>query len=554
MLLESYPDSLSSLLLARTMGVVALDQARAHWEQEVLASGRPWVRPLQPLPVPEGRLASLWGNPTLPLRGLGPMTFVDEDTLAIEPAAVAPDIEARTERVVWRWRTTAIRIEPCPAPLAESPFENEGWGPAYLRRADGTRVRLPLPADATADAREAAHPGVLLVYGSHDEYDGGFIWLVERDSLRVLKKIETATPVHAVHQSADGATLVARTSAGIVVVRSDQQTSVAVKANAVALSPSAEHLAVRTPHNVEIWRLRHAPTGSTTRGFPPRFSPDGQRLLRGKALYDGLNGQLVAPVETHLGSYLEGGPADPWVHLGNRYLISLHSLMNVWDGRTGAVIASNHRLRFPHWYSLAYDQAGEILAVVRHGGRTVQRYALPSGDALDPMEFNLGDLERVALSPSGRLVAVSRGAEFEIRTTSGELLRAGGHPGPPDGSDRRWSRRPSLSFPTESTLASYIERDGWREFDIAAASSRSIPPAGLPNVHVDGVPPHWTITRQGISILRHESTRTEVAFPLLGECMANPKDPTILATEHCHVQLSADERRADATCDAHDRA
>jgi hypothetical protein len=223
--------------------------------------------------------------------------------------------------------------------------------------------------------------------------------------------------------------------------------------------------------------------------------------------------------------------------------------MNVWDGRTGAVVASNHKLRFPHWYSLAYDQAGEILAAVRHGGRTVKRYALPSGDALDPIEFDLENLERVALSPSGRLVAACHGAHFEIRTTSGELLRAGGHPGAPDRSDR-----PSLSFPTESTLASYIERDGWREFDIAAASSRSIPAAELPNVHVDGVPPHWTITRQGISVLRHEPTQTEVAFPLLGECVANPKDPTILATEHCHVQLSANERRANAAGDAHDGA
>jgi len=221
-----YPDSMPSCLLARTLGISDLTELRAAWLAELEAGTKPWVCCLHPLRLPEGLLSTLPSGARIDLSQLERVTFLTGDTVAVEPFRLHPTVRApedvRQERLVWNWRTGETSIHAFPeiaqpaSPKAYPQFEDGGWGPLYMVAEPGApRVDLPRPRESGTFAQLGRNESTILVYGSLDEYDGGFVWIVQRDTLQVIRKLTTYRPVWSVHESQDGSILVARTSDGV---------------------------------------------------------------------------------------------------------------------------------------------------------------------------------------------------------------------------------------------------------------------------------------------------------------------------------------------------
>jgi len=64
----------------------------------------------------------------------------------------------------------------------------------------------------------------------------------------------------------------------------------------------------------------------------------GDRLLSGKWLFDGHDGQQVAELTPHFVQYFLGGPPAPWLHYGTQQLIVTHGEIAVYDARTGRAL------------------------------------------------------------------------------------------------------------------------------------------------------------------------------------------------------------------------
>lgn len=102
-LLLEYPDSLGSILLARTLDLPLLaDLRKKSWSAEVHAMGRPFIRSLQPLTLPSGLLATLYSSSGPDLTSLNRAQFSTDLCLTL----------TGKERLMWHWQTGEI----CPAP------------------------------------------------------------------------------------------------------------------------------------------------------------------------------------------------------------------------------------------------------------------------------------------------------------------------------------------------------------------------------------------------------------------------------------------------------
>lgn len=413
-LLAAYPASRDSLLLARARGTPAYDALRAR-----LAS-IPWVEALTPLPLPPSLLAQ--SPPGHDLDGFGDVAFWDEDTIRLQAYRYSPQLqlntERRPERLLWSLQTGAVRIEPYPeiagpAPRPHVRFFSEGWGPVTMD--DGTHQRvLPCIPGGSASGqlmRDGIHA---LVYGTEDEYDGGFVYIVAPDN-QIVHQLQTYEPVSYVYES-DQHFLVVQGRSGWLWRPESGHRIVQLPPGRLALSPSGALLACLTDRAVQIHQVSALPSGPPPYHLPVRFSPDGRRLVRAQGLYDGFTGQPIADLN-HAGSgYLEGGPAMPWFHVGNRYIVSTQSRLRVWDTETGAPLpTSPRRLRFPHWFRLAHSPDGDRLAAARRGRDTATIYALPSDEALrdvplpangrdhsTPLQLSADEILSVAPEPTVR--------------------------------------------------------------------------------------------------------------------------------------------------------
>jgi hypothetical protein len=543
---SQYPDSLPSCLLARTLGIPELAELHASWLAEVAGAANPWIRPFQPLPLTPGLLATLSSSPTLDLSGLNRIAFPTEDSVTLEPIRFHPNVQApedrRKERLVWSWKTGDSQLLPFPeiaGPAPDGPFphfETRGWGPAHMIREAGARpVELPCPPEGSAHAQSGRAPGTVVVYGSHDEYAGGFVWFVRSDSLTVTRRLETSTPVWSVDESANGAIVLARTSNGLVCWARgwfrETERLIRIDANEVALSPSGGLLAARTDRSIQIWSVAEAPVGLVEGGLPTSFSPDGARLIRGSTLYDGQSGHAVALISTQRSGYLEGGPAHPWLYLGDRFLICLWSDMKVWSSADGSSVNVEERLFFPQWFKLAYDRAGEKLAALRKQHPEVLLHAIPSGRLAGKVVFELEHPEAIALSPSGRLLAVSQGDAVEVRTTTGELLAGAHHP--LSVAERERPDSVSLEFLDEERLVRHVLGAESLVFQLKAGA------VAIGSFRKDCAPPGWTVVKGGVTLFEHRPTQTRIALPVSGDWIANPARPTILACSEAHVELRA---------------
>jgi hypothetical protein len=385
-LLRQYPDSLGSLLLARTFGDPAFDDARAAWRDQL--RGRPWVEALSALSNPTGLLARLpAGHDT---RELSRVSFDGSEVVVLSSRGLHPTLrppeQVRDEVVRWRWRTG--EVDTVPAPVALPPttrVEHRGWGPLFVVE-DGVDKALPCPEDGSASGVTFLNDR-LIVYGTQDAYDGGFVYLLDPQH-RVVRKLDTPEPVYDVLVS-DRHLLVVSGRRAHLWRRDGVRAVHLPEGHSPAMSPCGTFLAVtddgslrgRAGASLTVHLVAALPTEPPPTDLPVAFSPDGRRFTRSDGLFDADTGARIATIPIRRGAYLEGGPAQPSFHLGNRHLVDLYGRLAMWRTDTGEAVTSAS-LRFPHWYRLAHNAAGDRLAVVRKGKQTAEVHRLPDGEVV----------------------------------------------------------------------------------------------------------------------------------------------------------------------------
>jgi WD40 repeat protein len=544
-----HPASLASCLLARTLGLPELSALHEAWAAELDARGAPWVRPLRALPVDAGLVAELHDGAGLSLRGLQRPRFLSDEVLVLEairhhPSVQAPELRRR-DRLRWTWARGEAILEPAPDEPVETDryprFESDGWGPVALVRAPGAdRETLPCPEGGSAYGRFSSDGRRLFVYGTHDEYAGGFVYVLDADTLEIERRLETDAPVWEVHGCERDALLLIRSGRGLWVASSDDMRPLPLDSREACLSPSGRFFAT-TDGGLRIWSLAETGNGKerSPAGFPTSFDPSGNRLLSGRQLYDGRTGAPVVEVAVELANYLEGGPASPWFHLGDRFIISLDGTLCVWEATSGVPVLGAEKLRFPYWYSVAYDRAGTRLAALRQEDYGVALYELPSGRAIATIAFDIGG---TALAMSADAIALQCGTEVEVRSMRGELRRRFTHPGEDDEEDCQPPYETSpLRFSADGRfIASFRKGDGWRIWALDGDEARHLPSAEAIDATEGFAPPtprDWDIEAGTKTVFTHRPTGTRIALPVSGPWVANPADPRYLACDGLHVEL-----------------
>lgn len=550
-----YPDSLASCLLARTLDDPACAELHASWTRELEQSSAPWIRPMRAIPTPTGLLAELYpGDHGVTFTGLPRPRFTADDEVILIAGPPRRDTPGppRRERVRWSWTRGEAVTEPVdePAPGPAFPrIETDGWGPAYLvRAADTPRITLPCPAEASAHAHFSADGTRLIVYGSLDEYAGGFVWVVDPTTLEVEVELDTSSPVSDVDDWGPHRMLVATYRSGRIAVIDHRSFTLPELGGALCLSPDGKHLA-SLGDGLRIWtitELQRRGGAPPEPGFYACFDPDGERLLSGRELLDARTGQPIARLAPDLGPYLEGGPAQPSLHLGAHHLICTHGGLQVWDTRTGQPRRVKKQPRLAHWYTLAYDRAGDHLAAVRQGESTVVVHGLPDGRARHEVRFELA-AELIAMSPDARLIAVQHGAAVEVRDLSGALVRRFGGAPPTETLRRKQRRDLRLCFANDGhRVARFITGEGWCIASLADDTQQQIPDddtpatfdalARLPDFATPR-PADWSVEVSNLSVFTHHPSGTKIALPVVGRWEWNPADPHIAACNEMHLEL-----------------
>ena len=538
-LVQQHPASLASCLLARTFGDPACAALHAAWTRELEQRGAPWVRPLQAIPVPTGLLAELNPRSGVTFADNQRPRFDSDDTITLVSGRHQP---ATASHLRWSWRTGEVATvsAPRPAPAPAYPkFEHPGWGPSYIVRSpDAAPVALPCPAEGSAYVHFSADGTRLIVYGTLDEYAGGFVWVVHPDTLEVESELDLGSPVSEVDDFGDGRMIVWTYRSGTILVLGARAHVLPEIEGALAVSPDGRHLA-SFRHSLRVWSIADllARGGKPPEsGFPTTFDPTGDRLLRARQLLDGRTGELVATLDIELHPYLEGGPAEPWMSFGTAHLVCGHGMFRVWDTRTGAPLEVKERLRFPHWYALAYDRAAARVAALRRDTSSVNLHALPGGQRLCALTFDLVPTA-LAMSPDASKIAVQQATAVEVRSADGSLLRRLGHVDPAAPTNR-FHDEGALRFSHDGQrIAWQVKDDGWR---IASLLDESPPQHHAELTAPDFADPRprdWTVETNAHTIFTHTSSGTRLALPVTGAWRCNPGDPRILACDAMIVAL-----------------
>lgn len=541
-----HPASLASCLMARVFAVEELAALREAWARELDARG-PWVRALRALPVPEGLLAELHESSALALAGLQRLGFADDEEVTLTAIRYHPSVQApelrRRDMLRWRWRAGEARLVPeGPEPARRDlpAIEHPQWGPSYLvREPGGPRLELPCPEEGTADARFSEDGARLFVYGSLDEYAGGFVYVLDPQTLAITRRLDTDAPVSGVQEAAEGALVLVSTFRGCLLWSGTKARALPIGGG--LLSPSGELVA--THHEgIRVWSLAalaRAKAEADESGLVACFDPSGERLISGPYLYEGRSGVRVARLQLEFGNYLEGGPASPSVHLGERYLVNLSGVPQVWDARTGEAVKVRGRVQYPQWYTLSFDRAGVRMAAQRRRDPSVVLHELPSGRTLRTIAFDLAG-EALALSPDGALIAAAAGPAVELRDAAGALVWRAGEASRVQ-ADRGGRSEGTLCFSREGdALARFVEEEGWRVWslrgdEVGRVASREalaqVPGFAPPR------PRGWTIEAGTRSLFRHEASGVTIALPAAGPWICNPAAPEIAASNALHVEL-----------------
>lgn len=553
-LFAEHPSSLGSCLLARMLAIPELATMRQAWGDELDGRGKPWLRPLRALPMPSGLCAELHADASLNFSQLTRPRFLSDDVVVLTAVHPQQAVEAkdarRRERLYFAWSRGTARLEPDPDADKPDPrkryprIETSGWGPAYLCRSpNDPRIQLPCPEEGSADGRFSSDGKRLFVYGTNEEYAGGFVYVLNPKNLAIERKLETGAPVSDVCECVRADRLLVATYRGLMLWDGPELIPLSVQVGPCSLSPSGKYL-VTASDGIRIWSISELQNDvpPTRGGFEACFDPSGTRLLSGSRLYEGRSGQKIADLSLQFGGYLEGGPPRPWMHFGERYLVTLHGGLRAWHTHDGTELSVGNQLCLPHWYRMAYDRSGAQLATLHEQHREVKLYRLPTGAETSTLQFKLEGMV-LAMSADGRMLAVQAVPDIEVRSTSGTLLGTFAHPLPTPDSSRARFDQGTLRFSHDGQrIASFCPGDGWRIWTLPGGREEHLTERSALGRVADFAAPHpngWDIEAGTRTLFTHKPSGTRIALPVAGPWAVNPGAPRYIASKALHLELCA---------------
>ena len=575
-LLEAAPASLGSYLYARTLGEAALKPLVAAWESELDARGAPWAKALRPMSLPAGLVAELHLSELLP-----GVTCADADIDALPLQQIALGERAVLEvsfrrstapsgevverlRCAWRGATTDAATAPRP-PYPK--LTSNGWGPISLVRTAGADpIELPCPEEGSARAHFTGDGERLFVYGTLEDYDGGFAMQLDPRTLEVQLSLDTEEQVLGGSSCDRPEVLLVECSRERLLWSGGQLHALAIADRDAALSPDGNYLAVHDywgSERIEIWSIAEllaAGAEPPQRGFPTSFDPTGDRLVSERTLYHGHTGEAIAPLDPWFGHSLVGGPPLQPYHCSERFIINLSTFLELWDTRTGATIPpfrdveDSSPRRFHRGDMLAFDTRGLAFAVISRFQRSrVQLYPLPADGTVQTIAFGL-EAQGFALSGDASLIAVQGPGPVEVRSRTGELVGSWDwlHPRP---EIEDFVSRTSLRFSRDGDrLACEIPGGGWQIWSFAGSAGDQVLAtrdeletladfAALPRTWAAlRASAEWIFEAGTRTLLTHLPSGTRIALPAAGPWVRNPADPCIAASPSAHVELRAPRR------------
>jgi WD40 repeat protein len=507
-----HPEVVVADFYACTLELSALDSARQRWHAELDASG-PWLRALRPIGTLAGPEAVVHGDGELefPRYWRGSVQFRSETCVVFEPHDGA-------RRHVWSWTDGRLDTETT-TPVASEGYPRIERGTVLRRTATSQPEQLAWPEIGSAHARLSTDGRKIYVYGWYEDYIG-LLHVLDAKSLKVQLEYEFSSPVSEVHDRADSKALLVSTYSDVVIILGDRRRTLELRATTLAWSPSGRHVCAIVDGVAQIWDLQKNAQARRPEGLPPAFSPDGARLVNGTELLDGRSGAHIATLEIRIGSYLEGGPAFPWYHVGTELLVCAHRGLDLWRTSTGERVpiarSDAYRHHLVHWDCVAYSPCGTIRAHVRERGREVVLHELPSLKHVASVAFETR-AELLALSAGAKQIAVIGDGRVEVRRRDSSQV----YVGEDVSSGHRLGRRIQLLlyFPDEHGLALQSEDEGVRTWQFGSTATTQPFPT---------CPPTWSIEAGPIStFVRADGRRVSVACN--GPWAVNPIAPNIVA-------------------------
>lgn len=566
--------SLGSCLYARVLGVPALATLAFEWARELDASGTPWVRALRPMPFPVGLVDGRMIQ-ELPAVSEGqregegqqlqlPSGAMLEVQRLLEPASSRQGAgEQLLEKLQWRWLmpSTLGRAAARPNDEARRPkFVSEGWGPVSLVREPGaTPIELPCPEDGSADAKLSDDGKTLIVYGTNDAYAGGFAMLLDPETLAVRLRIETEHPVYQISVCDRPDRVLLKISSGWVLWSAGSIRPLKLGGDNeygsgyAGLSSDGAYIAVGRMA-LQIWsvdELLAAPEERHLVGLPSEFDPSGERLVSHRTLYHGRTGEVIAQLDPHPTHFLEGGPASPPYRYTRRFIVDVRAAkVRLWSTETGTELRPQIELldtRLPHWYMLAYDDEGTVVAQFRRNRVTL--HPLSPGEETRMIDLD-EDAYVLALTRDGTLLALAAATFIEIRDLQGTLLRRLSWSQPVSKPSFHLSPEEMLRFSRDGQRLAYkVDEDRWRVWTIAKEAGddagTELEAGASPDMLADFAPPSpadWRSEGEVATIFTHKPTGTPVAFPAPGPWQFHPHEPQFAANVHAHVELRGGDR------------
>ncbi len=535
------PEVVLADLYAHVLELPELEGVRREW-QAVLDVRGPWLRPLRGWQTDVSMLAELRACESLPLERVIGLAFEGEHELVL--TLRGSEEGASPERHAWSWLTG--RTEPRatdesdPSGYRSDPrFEPGDDAPLYRPSPDAEARPLPWPDMGRADARMSADGRTIFVYGWYEDYDG-LLLLVDAQSLAVVHRREFVSPVSQVIERPGTDALLVQTSHGLYIVDADGfRWHRSEESQVLAWSPSGRYVSAADRETVRIIDTQTPPTSKERpMGLPTTFSPDGARLVDGSVLLDGRTGTTLARLGVELGSYLEGGPAWPWWHVGTELVVCIHGATLLWDSRSGEPVPIGGHLCTAHWYSIAYSTSGRHF--VWGSGPRVTLGALPSVETLAKIDFGF-KVEALALDASAQRVAAYGGGRVEVRERDGSLVGTSELP-----VARKASSRPlrghtfsleeeRLSLSIAETTSMSWDREGGRRVEVRPAVGRvwalgteGLSPIGDEPVPQGSLPSGWEVQPGTFSTFVHDSG-ARVIVPCRGPWLTNPSQRSIVA-------------------------
>ncbi|WNG49393.1 hypothetical protein F0U60_38690 [Archangium minus] len=445
-----------------------------------------------------------------------------------------------------------------------------GWDGAALHDAATgmPRHELAIPEEGNATSGSFSPDGTLCVLaGFGEDYNFGFLHLHETATGRLLHKWEGPRPFRKQPVfSPDGRHVLAPSDAGLFLcdtVTGQLECLPIHDAQGVAFSADGRRLVTTNEEVVRVWdlaRLRALGPQAPEHSRPMRFSPDGRRLVAGDWLRDGATGQRLRKLDIHRGRYLEGGPTQNWFTCGSVRIVSLEGGIHVWETESGKPLAHRSNVYYPYWYMTAFSADGLRYAAGKKGDSEVKVLDVDTGELLAEVELAKGDIESLALSPEGQVLAIgTQEGPIEIwSVASGQrLVTLSGHGAPVnelafslDGRSlvsagdnealRLWaipSGAALASRPLDARDPSYYQSGSGKRWTWHATSEALRAISGWEGFVGPRPVPFSAEVQGGVTLFFHRETKQlAAAFPGVGPWLPHP-DGVTWASPSAHVVL-----------------